>query len=58
MRTCTNCYQMKPYSEYYKKLNGYQYRCKKCNAEVVRAYNKRSREKKMALKWANLRGET
>lgn len=38
-KKCSNCFQVKPVSEFYRKLDGYQSRCKACNAEVVAGYN-------------------
>ncbi len=41
-KPCSNCFQVKPLAEFYKKLSGFQSRCKACNAEVVRGYYARS----------------
>lgn len=41
MKRCSNCFQSKPLSAFYRKLSGLQSRCKTCNAEVVRAYARR-----------------
>lgn len=41
MKKCSNCFQLKPLTEFYvKRPNGHQSRCKSCNAEVVAAYKK------------------
>lgn len=42
-KKCSNCFQIKPLSEFYRKLKRYQSRCKACNAEVVRGYMERKR---------------
>jgi hypothetical protein len=48
-KKCSNCFKVKPVTEFYRKLNDYQSRCKACNSEVVCAYAKRLREKKRDL---------
>lgn len=48
-KKCSNCFEVKPVNNFYKKLQSYQSRCKECNAEVVRGYAKRLREKKRDL---------
>ena len=52
LRKCSNCFKEKPISEFYVKRwpsyrdgQGFQSRCKACNAEVVRGYHKRKRER-------------
>lgn len=44
-KKCGNCFQIKPVTEFYKKLNGYQWNCKACNAEVKYGYYDRKRTK-------------
>lgn len=52
LRKCYNCFVYKPLAtEFYRKLSGYQYRCKGCNAEIKRAYNKQSAQKKIKARW-------
>lgn len=41
VKKCSNCFKTKPVSEFYRKLNHYQSRCKACNAEVVAGYYER-----------------
>lgn len=43
MKKCSNCFQLKPLTDFYVKRaqNSYQSRCKKCNPEVCKAYAKR-----------------
>lgn len=43
-RKCSNCFQWKPEYLFYRKLDGYQSRCKACNAEVVKGYRLRKKE--------------
>lgn len=55
MRFCSNCFQMKALSEFYpKRPNGYQSRCKGCNAEVVRGYNHRLKARRLAEGWRSV----
>lgn len=63
MRSCSNCFVIKELSEFYprrqKMSRGrvrltYQSRCKGCNAEVVRAYNKRLQRRKIQAGWDKL----
>lgn len=56
MKRCSNCFQKKPLTEFYRKLASTQSRCKSCNAEVVRGYAVRRREREMAFRWAMLKG--
>lgn len=44
-KRCGNCFQTKPVTEFYKKLDGYKWNCKACNPEVVRGFYERKREK-------------
>lgn len=45
MKKCSNCFQLKPLTEFYVKRwkgkEAHQSRCKACNAEVVRGYRRR-----------------
>jgi hypothetical protein len=46
MKKCSNCFQVKVLCDFYpKRPDGYQSRCKDCNAEVCRAYKKRKQQK-------------
>lgn len=54
-RKCYNCFEVKPLTSFYKKLTGFQYRCKSCNAEVVRAYYRNLSKRKITERWAALR---
>jgi hypothetical protein len=58
MRRCSNCFQEKPDTEFYRKLNGLQSRCKGCNAAVVRGYSRRRRSRLIAERWARIYGRT
>lgn len=49
-RKCRNCFKTKPITEFYRKRpDGYQYRCKACNAEVVRGYKESQRLKQKGI---------
>ena len=37
-KKCSNCFQVKLVTEFYRKLKSYQSRCKQCNAEVCSGY--------------------
>lgn len=41
MRRCSNCFKTKDESDFYRKLDGLQSRCKACNNEVVAGYKKK-----------------
>jgi hypothetical protein len=43
-RRCSNCFQTKPLSAFYRKLDRYQSRCKACNTEVCKGYRATLRE--------------
>ena len=51
VRRCQNCFRTRPLTDFYRKLNGYQYRCKDCNAEVVAGYAQRRRELQTRAGW-------
>lgn len=51
---CSNCFQIKPISEFYQKGDGYQSRCKACNNEVCSAYREKARKDKIAKGWRDL----
>lgn len=55
-RKCSNCFQVKPVSEFYRKLRGHQCRCKACQPEVQRAWYRRSRAKALQKGWDLLHG--
>jgi hypothetical protein len=42
-KKCSNCFKIKPVTEFYRKLDRWQSRCKACNAEVVYGYNYRAK---------------
>lgn len=43
-KKCSNCFQVKKTeTEFYRKLDRFQSRCKACNAEVVRVYARKKR---------------
>lgn len=46
-KKCSNCFQTKPVSEFYRKKNRYQARCKGCNAEVCFVYRNRFKPEKI-----------
>jgi hypothetical protein len=46
-KKCSNCFQVKPISEFYRKCDRHQSRCKSCNAEVCFVYRNRLRPKKI-----------
>lgn len=54
-KKCSNCFQVKPLDQFYRKLNRHQSRCKLCNAEVVRGYMQRRKEARIAERWRKLR---
>lgn len=54
MKKCSNCFQVKSATEYYRKKERLQSRCKACNAEVVAAYSKRAKQKKIQERWDTL----
>lgn len=58
MRKCSNCFESKPLAEFYtrkgKGSDGYQLRCKACNAEVVAGYRRRLVRKRIAEGWTRL----
>lgn len=60
MKRCWNCFKQKPemdfYIRNYKGVSGRQTRCKDCNSEVVRAWRKRSIERKIKQKFDSLCG--
>jgi hypothetical protein len=43
IRKCSNCFEFKPLTEFYRKRDGHQYRCKVCQPEVARSYARRAR---------------
>lgn len=47
MRRCSNCFQIKPLRDFYRKKNGYQSRCKPCNAEVHYCWANRYKPEKI-----------
>lgn len=47
MKRCGNCLQFKPLSDFYRKLERWQNRCKKCNAEVTRPYTRAAVRKRV-----------
>lgn len=53
-KKCTNCFQLKPLTEFYRKLKRHQARCKDCNAEVCRSDRERAIRKKLAERWAKM----
>ena len=62
MRKCSNCFQLKPDTEFYVKrwrsYVGRQSRCKTCNAEVVRGYCRRRRARLISERWARVFGRS
>lgn len=57
MRSCSNCFQTKPESDFYpKRPAGRQSRCKVCNTEVVRAYNRAKRARDVRDRWDVVHG--
>lgn len=58
--SCSNCFQTKPETEFYpKRWRGYvgrQSRCKACNAEVVRGYTLRKKERLRRERWDRIYG--
>lgn len=65
MKPCSNCFRLLPLSEFYSRRQKLsrnrvrlttQSRCKTCNAEVVRAYNKRVKAKRIQAGWDKLYG--
>lgn len=56
-KKCSNCFQVKPISEFHRKGNGYQSRCKDpCNNEVARAWRKKAQERKIKEGWDKVHG--
>ena len=55
MRKCKNCFATKAFSEFYKRLNDYQWWCKACHNEIHRAWRAKNRAKKMADGWKKLK---
>lgn len=53
-KKCLNCFRFKPVTEFYAKLDGYQSRCKACNAEVVRGYHHQRKRLLRARRWARI----
>jgi hypothetical protein len=43
VRNCHICNTLKPLSDFHKRLNGYQYKCKSCNSKYLKNYNKERR---------------
>jgi len=54
IKRCSNCFEFKDESEFYRKLQKRQSRCKKCNAEVVRGYARRRKAKEIEAGWRTL----
>lgn len=51
-RKCNNCFNVKSVSEFYRRLDDYQGRCKACQAEVWAGYKARTKGKpKRAYVW-------
>lgn len=45
VKRCSNCFELKPLSDFYRKLSHFQARCKQCNNEVCAGYRERVRYK-------------
>lgn len=46
-KRCSNCFELKPVDQFYRKLDRHQSRCKQCNNEVCFAWRNRHRPKKL-----------
>jgi len=49
-KKCSNCFKVKPVTEFYRKVYRWQARCKACNAEVCRAYRHRRQKRLRDIK--------
>lgn len=62
MRKCSNCFQLKPDTAFYRRRaygpSGRQSRCKVCNAEVVRSYERRKRLHRIRARWDRVYGRS